>query len=429
MERANKVIGAVKRILDYSIELSKLVGIPLDYVGSAAVGFKVEWLLMREATRLGELAPERVERPYFPYAGGIVLEPKEGIHENIAVLDFKSLYPNIMVKYNISPDTYVEPDQKISNDAVYEAPEVKHRFLKEPPGLYKKVLMDLMSARDELRAKLRVLDVESASYRLYDARQKAVKVITNAVYGYAGWLGARWYVKPVAEASSAWGRSIISRTVELSSKIGLKIIYGDTDSIFVEFDEKKIDELSRVVKDEFGLELRPDKVYVRVLFTEAKKRYCGLLKDGRMDFVGFEVVRGDWAEVSKKVQESVLTAILKEKSPNKAREFVIEYISNLKERRVPLKDLVIWKSITKPIEEYKVNAPHIEAAKLLTSKGWAVYPGDKIGYVVTSGSGPIYKRAVPHNLASIDDIDVEYYISNQIVPPVERILKIFGVKI
>ncbi|RLG98280.1 DNA polymerase II, partial [Candidatus Bathyarchaeota archaeon] len=121
--------------------------------------------------------------------------------------------------------------------------------------------------------------------------------------------------------------------------------------------------------------------------------------------------------------------ILKEKSPDKARDFVVEYVSQLRERKVPLKDLVIWKSITRPIEEYKVNAPHIEAAKILIDKGWTIYPGDKVGYVIISGSGPIYKRAIPYNLASIEDVDIEYYIWKQIVPPVERILKIFGVEI
>jgi len=429
MERANKIMGVVEKILDYAIQLSNLVGIPLDYVGSAAVGFRVEWLLIREAKKFEELIPKKLERRYFRYVGGMVLKPEKGLHENIAVLDFKSLYPNIMIKYNISPDTYVEPDRKVPEDKVYEAPEVKHRFLREPPGLYKKILENMISARDELRAKLKGLEVESPSYRLYDARQKALKVITNAIYGYAGWLGARWYIKPVAEAASAWGRYIIKNTIEFSRELGLKIIYGDTDSIFVEFEEKKINELLRIVKENLGLELRPDKIYVRVLFTEAKKRYCGLLRDGRLDFVGFEIVRGDWTEAAKKVQEEVLTIILKEKSPERAREYVNQYISKLRERKVPLKDLVIWKSITKPIEEYKVNAPHIEAAKLLISKGWTVYPGDKVGYVVTSGSGPIYKRAVPHNLASIEDLDVEYYVSKQIIPPVERVLKVFGIKI
>ena len=429
MDRARRVMSIVDKILDYSMQLANIVGIPMDYVGSAAVGFRVEWLLIREARKFGELVPKRVERRYFPYAGGMVLTPKKGLHENIAVLDFKSLYPNIMIKYNISPDTYIEPGADVPEEKVYVAPEVGHRFLKEPPGIYKKILEDLISARDELRVKLKSLAVGSPSYRLYDARQKAIKVITNAVYGYAGWLGARWYIKPVAEAATAWGRYIIRSTLELSKELGLNVIYGDTDSVFVEYDEAKVDKLLDIVRKKLGLELRPDKVYVRVLFTEAKKRYCGLLKDGRLDYVGFEIVRGDWTEAAKKVQEEVLKIILKEKSPDKARDFVVEYVSQLRERKVPLKDLVIWKSITRPIEEYKVNAPHIEAAKILIDKGWTIYPGDKVGYVIISGSGPIYKRAIPYNLASIEDVDIEYYIWKQIVPPVERILKIFGVEI
>jgi len=429
MKRSRKIIDVADKILDYAIQLSNLVGIPLDYVGTAAVGFKVEWLLIRRACERGELIPKHAERPRYTYTGGLVLKPKMGLHDNVAVLDFKSLYPNIMIKYNISPDTYVDPSVDVPQDQVYEAPEVKHRFLKEPPGFYKEILTHLISVRDELKRKLKELSVEMPSYRFYDARQRAVKIITNAIYGYAGWLGARWYIKPVAEAAAAWGRYIIGRTIEISKKIGLVVIYGDTDSVFVKFDEEKINLLSKRVLEELGFEIRMEKVYVRVLFTEAKKRYGGLLRDGRLDIVGLEVVRGDWAEVAKKVQESVLRIILEKKSVEKAREFLMKYISDLKKGKIPLKDLIIWKTITKPLEEYRVNAPHLEAAKKLINKGWSIYPGDKIGYVIVYGSGPLYQRAVPYNLVDPKEIDVNYYILKQILPPVNRILKVLAKEI
>ena len=109
-----------------------------------------------------------------------------------------------------------------------------------------------------------------------DARQKAVKIITNAAYGYAGWVGARWYIKPVAEAASAWGRHTILSATHLAEDKGLTIIYGDTDSLFLTNDEKKLLELKAEIGEDLGLEVEVGEVYKRIFFTEAKKRYAGL---------------------------------------------------------------------------------------------------------------------------------------------------------
>jgi len=426
-ENTQSVMGIVNAMLDFAMQLSSLVGLPLDHVGTAAVGFRVEWYLIKEAYKIGELVPKRIERPYFPYVGAVVLEPKPGVHENVAVLDFKSMYPNIMITENLSPDTYVSPSEPEPSCGVNVAPEVKHRFRKEPAGFYKEVLSSLIAVRDELRLKMRKLDPKSAEYRVLDARQKAVKVITNASYGYTGWIGARWYVKPVAEAATAWGRHSILYTIESAKRIGLEVIYGDTDSVFVKYESDKVEKLSEAIAKRFGLEIKPDQIYVRILFTEAKKRYCGLLPDGRLDTVGLEVVRGDWAAVAKNVQERVLEIILKEQAPQKAAKFVTQFISDLREKRVPYKDLVIWKTLTKPVEEYAVKAPHVEAAKKLMEEGWALSLGDKIGYVIVVGSGRLYEKAIPYVLASYDEVDIEYYVSNQVVPAASRILTLFGI--
>jgi len=428
MENTKCIMGVANALLDFAIQLSNLVGLPLDHIGTAAVGFRVEWFLIRHAHQIGELVPKRVERPYIPYAGAIVLEPKPGIHENIAVLDFKAMYPNIMITYNVSPDTYVPPEEPDPPCGVYVAPEVKHRFRKEPSGFYREVLSRLIKARDEIRAKLKTLKPESPTYRVFDARQKAVKVITNATYGYAGWVGARWYIKPVAEAATAWGRYTIRNTIEIAKKLGLEVVYGDTDSIFIRHDPEKIEQLTSQIGKELGLEIKPDKIYERILFTEAKKKYCGLLPDGRLDIVGLEVVRGDWAAVAKNVQERVLEIILKENSPQKAADYVRQYIAEMRKGKVPFRDFVIWKTLTKKVEEYAVRAPHVEAAKMLKQKGWDLTLGDKIGYVITVGSGRLYERVKPYVFASYDELDIEYYITNQVVPAAARILSMFGIK-
>ncbi|MEM1514868.1 MAG: DNA polymerase domain-containing protein [Candidatus Bathyarchaeia archaeon] len=430
MDNARCIMGIIKTILNFAIQLSSLVGLPLDHVGTAAVSFRVEWFLIRHAYQMGELVPKKLERSYAPYAGALVLEPKPGIHENIAILDFKSMYPNIMITYNISPDTYVPMGEPESD--VYVTPEVNHRFKKEPPGFYHAVLTKLIKARDYVRAELKKVENGSTKYRLLDARQKAIKVIANATYGYAGWIGARWYIKPVAEAVTAWGRHIIMNTIKIAKDFSLEVIYGDTDSIFVKNDQDKIEKLSKIIEERFGLEIKPDKIYLRVLFTEAKKRYCGLMPDGRLDIVGLEVVRGDWADAAKNVQEKVLEIILKEqplrKAIEKAIDYVRKYIMDLREKKIPYRNLVIWKTLTKSPDEYEVKAPHVEAAKILQREGWTLTVGDKVGYIIITGSGKLHERAKPYILASYDEVDIEHYITNQIIPAALRILLLFGVR-
>jgi DNA polymerase I len=213
----------------------------------------------------------------------------------------------------------------------------------------------------------------------------------------------------------------------MAEKAGVAVIYGDTDSLFIEYDKAKAEQLQADIRHELKLDVEIGEVYVRVFFTEAKKRYAGLRQDGTLDIVGLEVIRGDWAEVAKHVQEHVLEIILKEQSPKKALEYVRQVVSDLRRRRVPLEDLVIWKTLTKAPEEYAVRAPHVEAAKQLLDRGWRLSAGDKVGYVILSGKGPFYSRVSPYVFAQKDQADVEYYVSNQVLPAAARILGYFKI--
>ncbi|MBS7632519.1 DNA polymerase II, partial [Candidatus Bathyarchaeota archaeon] len=426
-ENVQCIMGIAEAILDFAIQLSNLTCLPLDHVGTAAAGFRVEWFMIKQTRNTGELIPRRVEQPYRPYTGAIVLKPEAGIHGDVAVLDFKSMYPTIMIKYNLSPDTYVLEKEPVPAEEVYETPEVKHRFRKEPAGFYKNALLYLIAVRDDIRSEMGKVPVGSGEYRVLDARQKAVKVIANASYGYAGWIGARWYVKPVAEAATAWGRYIIANTIEIARKTGLKVIYGDTDSIFVKNEPQKICWIMAEIAQKLGLEIKLDKVYTRVFFTEAKKRYAGLLPEGQLEIVGLEVIRGDWATIARNVQEKVLETVLKDNSPEKAVKIVQLFIRKLRQKQCPYRDLVIWKTLTKPAEEYAVKTSHVEAAKMLRKAGWELTVGDKVGYVVVTGSGRLYERVKPHVFASYDEVDVEYYVNRQVVPAAVRILESFGI--
>ena len=413
--------------INFPTQLAAITGMPLDYVMTAAVGFRVDSYLIRQAHQIGELIPPKNEQPFFTYRGAIVLEPKTGLHENIAVLDFSSMYPTLMMKWNLSPDTYVKPGEPISEDLVYIIPELEHKFRKSPDGLYKIVLSRLIEERSTINRELEELRERPTRYNVLKERERAVKILTNACYGYAGWAGARWYVREVAESATALGRQAITKTIEKAESMGLTVIYGDTDSIFVKNDIEKVKVLGTWTKKELGLEIRPERVYVRVLFTEAMKRYAGLLPDGSLDVVGLEVVRGDWSDIARQVQEQVLKSVLKDQSTGQAIERVRTTIQKLKNGEVPIADLIIRKALTKPIEDYAVRTPHVEVAKKLLKQGWSLEVGDKVGYVIAKGPGKLFEKATPYNQIKPDQVDTDYYLENQVKPAAMRILERFGV--
>src|SRR5260370_41858564 len=252
-EETEIILKIGKEAIDYVIQMSALSGLPPDQVIAAAVGFRVDNYLMMETHKLGQLIPSRTEQPIHPYKGAIVLEPKVGLHDNVASLDFSSMYPSLMIKYNISPDTLATGNEREAD--VFEVPEVKHHFRKNPSGFYRIVLSKLIEARKATKAELKRTTRGDPRYPLLKAREKAVKVMTNAVYGYAGWAGARWYSKEVAESAAALGRGTINRAISLAKSLGLTVFYGDTDSLFVNYDEKLVQKFQAEIDHQLSLEI------------------------------------------------------------------------------------------------------------------------------------------------------------------------------
>ncbi len=420
-------MGLAFKFLPFGAQLSLISGLPLDQVMAASVGFRLEWRLVREAYKLGELVPNRVERREERYTGAIVLKPKVGVHENVAVLDFASMYPNIMIKYNVGPDTLVRPGEDYDPEEVYVAPEVGHKFRKSPPGFFRRVLERFLKWRKAMKEEMKKYPKDSPEYRLLDERQKAIKVLANASYGYMGWTAARWYCRECAEAVTAWGRSLIKTAISMAKEMGLDVIYGDTDSLFVTYKPGVVERLIERIERELGFEVKLEKVYRKVFFTEAKKRYVGLTEDGKIDIVGFEAVRGDWSELAKETQLKVAELVLNTGGVDEAIKYVMGVIEDLKAGRIPLEKLVIWKTLTKRLEEYGAEAAHVTAARIMESMGYKVVPGMKIGYVIVKGVGNISKRAKPYFVVKPGEVDVNYYVDKQIVPAVLRILGYFGV--
>jgi DNA polymerase I/DNA polymerase-2 len=200
--------------------------------------------------------------------------------------------------------------------------------------------------------------------------------------------------------------------------------------------KKKVNEFLKKTNKELPgiIELNLQGIYKRGIFVPrgvgpgtAKKRYALINEKNVLTIRGFETVRRDWCRLAKDVQRRVLELILEKKDINGAVKYTQEIIKKLKERKVPLKDLIIIEQLTKPLSEYKAIGPHVVAARKIKERGRSIGEGMPIMFVITKGKGSISERAEPFEDVNIKDIDNEYYITHQIVPAALRVLTVLGV--
>ncbi len=173
-----------------------------------------------------------------------------------------------------------------------------------------------------------------------------------------------------------------------------------------------------------SMELEYEGFYRRGFFV-SKKRYA-VIEDGEIIAKGLELVRRDWAPIVKKTQEEVLMAILKEGDSDKAIKAVKKVLKRLKKGEVDNKELIIHTQITKPLDRFKQVGPHVVAARKIEEHGIKVTRGTIIQYIIVKGKGSISQRAVPYEYSEGYVYDKDYYINNQLIPAVERIMYAFG---
>jgi DNA polymerase I/DNA polymerase-2 len=436
-------------ILPQIFALCKIAGqLPFD-ITRYTYSQLVEAYYMKKAFLNNSIIPNRPKtdemerRKMQPsYKGAIVIEPKKGIHSNILVFDFRSLYPSVIVTHNISPETFNcgHKECKEKNSV----PDEKIYFCIKTRGFVPKYLEEIIRSRQEIKKKLKNVKKESEEYGLLNNQQFALKTIANASYGYFAFIGAKWYKRECGASTAAFGRYYITTVIEEAKKFGFEIIYGDTDSLMVkytkelsreklvEIGEKFIDEINRKLPGIIELEFR--NLYEGGIFvarekggTGAKKRYALLDYKGNIEIRGYEAVRRDWCDLSKKIQRDVLVIILKERNPNKAIQLVRDTIKKIKDGKVALEDLTIFEQITRPVSAYEQIGPHVRAAQKAIARGRLIGEGSVIGFVITKGKGSISDRAEPAEDVKPSQYDPDYYIEHQIVPASMRVLKALGI--
>lgn len=422
-------------ILPLQMELSMLSKMPLFDATLATSGQLVESILMWNATKNGVIIPPKphdrvvLERQRNPIKGAFVKLPEPGIYENIAVLDFRGMYPSIIVSYNIDPFTILKDgDCFISPTGT--------RFSKKVRGLIPTVLEELLSVRAKIKDELKRTPKNSATYRWLLARSNAIKILVNSFYGFLGYARSRWYSRECAESVTAWGRAHIQNVINEAEKDGFKVLYADTDSTFLLMENKdRNDVLKFLEKVNEGLpkemELELEGFYRRGVFVSkkaekkgAKKKYALLGDDERIKIRGFELVRRDWSKIAKATQYAVLETILKEGSKEKAVRIVRDAIEHVRSGNASIDELSIETQLRKEPGRYEVKSPELAAAAKGKERGIPFERGSVISYVITKNGKTISEKAQLAEFA--EDYDADYYINNQIVPAVMKILGELG---
>ncbi|MGI0072499.1 MAG: DNA-directed DNA polymerase I [Nitrosotalea sp.] len=346
------------------------------------------------------------------YRGGLVVEPKEGIHFNVFVMDFASLYPSIIKVRNLSYETVRCTHDECKKNTI---PGTTHWVCTKRNGLTAILIGSLRDLRVNYYKNLSKNPSLSEDLKqLYTVVSQALKVILNASYGVMGAEIFPLYCLPVAEATTAVGRYTILETIEKCKSLGIEVLYGDTDSLFLKGPTKEqIQSVVDWAKDEFGVDLDLDKEYRYVVFSTRKKNYLGVKNDGKVDVKGLTGKKSHTPPFIRTLFYEILELLSKVKteeefsqSKQKIGEMISQYAKKLKAKQIPLNELAFNVMISKAPSEYVKTVPqHIRAAKLLEQTR-EIKKGDIISYVKI-----INKPGVkPVEMARPDEIDSAKYM-------------------
>ncbi len=395
---------------------------------------KREYLIPRKDEILevkGQTATEAVIKGK-KYKGAIVVEPKPGVHFNVAVLDFASLYPSIIKVWNLGYETVRCPheDESCRKNLI---PGTPHWVCKKKRGLESLLigsLRDLRVGWYKLRSKDRGLPPAVQGW--YKVVSDALKVVLNASYGVFGSDNFALYCPPVAEATAAIGRHVITQALQKAQDLNLEVFYGDTDSIFLGGGDT--DALAKLIEwsgSQLKMELEIDKNYRYLALSSRKKNYFGVKPDGNVDIKGLTGKKRHIPEFLHGAFYEMVSTLSQVKSPqdiesakSKITEIVKKCYVKLRNREYTLDELAFSMMMSRTPENYTKTTPqHVKAARQLQQAGTEMRSGDIVSFVKVRGEPGVK----PVQLARLDEVDSEKYIE-YIRGTFEQVLDALGVE-
>lgn len=410
-------IFAATDLLEFVVERTRLTGLAMGRHGGSVAAF--DYLYLPRLHRRGWVAPSLTSKSYTDTSpGGYVLDSVPGIHENVAVMDFKSLYPSIIRTFRIDPLGLAQP----GDDPV---PGFLGATFSRTESILPSIIEDLWRRRDDAR--------REGNQPL----AQAIKILMNSFYGVLGTDGCRFYHPKLASSITRRGHEIIRTSRRWIEEQGFQVIYGDTDSLFVLLKERGPpweqqalelvaglnDRWTRTIERDYGLhsflELELETLFTRFFMPRirgsdagSKKRYAGLTGSDRNSLVikGLEAVRSDWTELARDFQRELLYAVFRESDVESLVHRYVELVRSGEARS----RLVYRKRLRRPISAYRKNIPpHVKAARQLDK------PAAEVRYYMTvAGPQPVEKHTAP--------LDYNHYIERQIKPVADAVLPFIG---
>ncbi len=422
-------------LYDLTLRRCELTGVSLDRAWTSISTF--EHLYIEALHGRGRVAPTRgVDAlPEGTAPGGAILDPVPGLHRDVLVFDFRSLYPSVMRTFNIDPLSYAGAAPAAS--AHPAAPGLicapNGACFRREPG----VLPELLDRFFASRAAAQKRGDEIASY--------VYKILMNSFYGVLGASGCRFAGAPLAGAVTSLGQHLLGWCRDLLQRHGLRVLYGDTDSLFVTSERASLsaDEVLRLVNTELGrycrmryavdsrLELELDRFYSHFFLPRVRggptargraKGYAGRIgsgsDEGRVEVKGMEAARTDWTPLARRFQVTLLDLLFQGRGAEEARELVAGIVKKMRAGELD-DELVYRKRLRKPVASYtSAVPPHVRAAAQMGDEE----PGAFVSYVMTAkGPEPADRRT--------GALDYEHYIERQLKPIASIFVEAFGTDI
>jgi DNA polymerase II len=397
--------------LDGLVELAHVTGQPLQQVARTSSGTGISAMQMNEAYRLGWLIPFRKRQPEdFKTAlelvrsdkGGLVFQPEPGLHEHVLEIDFASMYPSLMVKYNLSAET-VNVDCRRCHPQV--VPEIGYPVCQCQLGIVPRTLAPLLEKRLALKQAMRALP-EGREKEVLRRRQVALKWLLVTCFGYLGYKNARFGRIEAHESTTACGRDTLLRAKEIAEANGYRFLHALTDALWVhrpgstEEDHRALtEEISRAT----GIRIDIEGVYRWLAFPPSRmhancpvaNRYFGAFEDGTVKMRGVEARRHDTVSWIREAQTEMLEILARAEDAAGYRArlagevFALarSQLEELRRGRVPPQALAIHHRLSRTPAEYRMNLPVALAARELARRGVQLAPGESLEYVLTQGGG------------------------------------------
>ncbi|QLH02747.1 DNA mismatch repair protein MutH [Nitrosopumilus cobalaminigenes] len=412
-------------MMDLLVIIARIARMPIDDIARMGVSQWIRSLLYYEHRRRNCLIPKREELQRRSegvmsdavikdkkYRGGLVVEPKEGIHFDVVVMDFASLYPSIIKVRNLSYETVRCAHEECKTNTI---PGTNHWACTKKNGLTSMIIGSLRDLRVNYYKSLSKKETLTEDQRQqYTVVSQALKVILNASYGVMGAEIFPLYFLPVAEATTAIGRHTILETIKKCEEAGIEVLYGDTDSLFIKNPTKEqIQIVIDQAKRDHGVDLEIDKSYRYCVLSNRKKNYLGVTKSGKVDVKGLTGKKSHTPAFIKNLFYELIEVLSKVQTMEdfvKAKQEITEKIATcgkkVEAKEIPLEDLTFNVMLSKAPSEYVKTIPqHIRAAKQLESIR-EIKKGDKISFIKILNKPGVK----PVELAKKEEIDSKKYM-------------------